>query len=59
MVKAKDTDVLVIAFSFLPAHQEIGLLQLWIAFAKSRTEVDPWTYQRLLIVSIMISYFTA
>lgn len=34
MVKASDTDVLVIAISVLPLLQEIGLLQLWMAFGQ-------------------------
>ena len=36
MVKASDTDVLVIAVSVLPALQEIGLQQLWIAFGQGQ-----------------------
>ena len=34
MVKANDTDVLVIAVSILPGPQEVGLQQLRIAFGK-------------------------
>eukprot|EP00745_Piridium_sociabile_P026562 TRINITY_DN4240_c0_g2_i9.p1 TRINITY_DN4240_c0_g2~~TRINITY_DN4240_c0_g2_i9.p1 ORF type:complete len:1084 (-),score=281.98 TRINITY_DN4240_c0_g2_i9:490-3741(-) len=36
IVKASDTDVLVIAVSVLPHLQEIGLQQLWIAFGQGQ-----------------------
>lgn len=36
MVKANETDVLVIAISVLPTLQQIGLQQLWIAFGQGR-----------------------
>ncbi|KAK6167168.1 hypothetical protein SNE40_021263 [Patella caerulea] len=32
IIKANDTDVLVIAISVLPALQELGLQEMWIAF---------------------------
>ena len=34
MVKANDTDVVVIAVSVLEALQELGLQQLWVAFGQ-------------------------
>ena len=34
MVKASDTDILVIALSVLPHLQQIGLLQLWVGFGQ-------------------------
>eukprot|EP00058_Branchiostoma_floridae_P021206 XP_002606696.1 hypothetical protein BRAFLDRAFT_72537 [Branchiostoma floridae] len=34
MVKASDTDILVIALSVLPLIQQFGLLQLWVAFGQ-------------------------
>ena len=34
MIKANDTDILVIAISTLPSLQELGLEKLWIAFGK-------------------------
>lgn len=34
MIKASDTDFLVITINVLPSLQEIGLQQLWIALAK-------------------------
>ena len=36
MVKASDTDVLVIAVSVLQALQELGLQQLWLAFGQGQ-----------------------
>ena len=36
MIKASDTDVLVIAVSVLPTLQKIGLQQLWIAFGQGQ-----------------------
>ena len=36
LVKASDTDVLVIAMSVMPTLQVIGLQQLWIAFGQCR-----------------------
>jgi len=36
IIKANDTDILVIAVSILPTLQEIGLQQLWIAFGQGR-----------------------
>lgn len=36
MVKANDTDVLVIAISILSALQEMGLQQLWVAFGQGQ-----------------------
>ncbi|KAJ8364285.1 hypothetical protein SKAU_G00131160 [Synaphobranchus kaupii] len=36
IVKASDTDVIVIAVSVLPALQELGLEKLWIAFGQGR-----------------------
>lgn len=36
MVKANDTDVLVIAISVFPALQAIGLQQLWVAFGQGQ-----------------------
>ena len=36
VMKASDTDVLVIAVSVLPSLQTIGLQQLWIAFGQGR-----------------------
>ena len=36
VVKASDTNVLVIAVSVLPSFQKIGLQQLWIAFGQGR-----------------------
>ena len=36
MVKASDTDVVVIAVSVLPALQAIGLHQLWVAFGQGQ-----------------------
>ena len=37
MIKANDTDVLVITISALPALQHIGLQQLWMAFGRGQT----------------------
>ena len=34
LVKANDTDVLVIAISVLPSLQELGLENMWIAFGQ-------------------------
>ena len=34
MIKANDTDVVVIAISILPSLQELGLQKLWIAFGQ-------------------------
>ena len=36
LVKASDTDILVIAISAMPTLQAIGLQQLWIAFGQGR-----------------------
>lgn len=36
MIKANDTDVLVIAVSVLPALKEFGLEKLWLAFGQGR-----------------------
>jgi len=36
MIKANDTDVLVIAISVLSALQDIGLQQLWVAFGQGQ-----------------------
>ena len=36
MVKASDTDVLVIAVSVLQTLQELGLQQLWLAFGQGQ-----------------------
>ena len=36
MIKASDTDVVVIAVSALPALQELGLHQLWITFGQGQ-----------------------
>ena len=36
MVKASDTDVVVIAVSVLQAHQYLGLQQLWVAFGQGQ-----------------------
>ncbi|KAJ8381282.1 hypothetical protein SKAU_G00020600 [Synaphobranchus kaupii] len=36
LIKANDTDVLVIAVSVLPTLQELGVQQLWIAFGQGR-----------------------
>lgn len=36
MVKANDTDVLVIAISVMPVLQEIGLQQLWVSFGQGQ-----------------------
>ena len=32
MIKANDTDILVIALNIFPSLQELGLQQLWVAF---------------------------
>lgn len=37
MVKANDTDVLVIAVSVMPALKELGLQQLWLAFGQGQS----------------------
>ena len=34
MIKANDTDVVVLAISILPSLQELGLQKLWIAFGQ-------------------------
>lgn len=34
MIKANDTDVIVIAISTLPSLQELGLEKMWIAFGQ-------------------------
>ena len=34
IIKANDTDVLVIAISVLPSLQELGLLEMWISFGQ-------------------------
>ena len=36
MIKANDTDVVVIAISILPSLQELGLQKLWIAFGQGK-----------------------
>ena len=36
LVKASDTDILVIAISTMPTLQAIGLQQLWVAFVQGR-----------------------
>ena len=36
LVKASDTDILVIAISVMPTLQAMGLQQLWIAFGQDR-----------------------
>ena len=36
LVKASDTDIIVIAISVMPTLQAIGQQQLWIAFGQSR-----------------------
>ena len=36
LVKASDTDILVIAISVIPSLQMIGMQQLWIAFGQGR-----------------------
>ena len=36
LVKASDTDIIVIAISVMPTLQAIGLHQLWIAFGQGR-----------------------
>lgn len=41
IIKASDTDILVITVSVLPSLQEIGLQQLWIAFVQGCTSVGP------------------
>ena len=32
MIKANDSDILVIALSIFPSLQELGLQQLWVTF---------------------------
>ena len=36
MIKANDTDVVVVAVSILPSLQELGLQKLWIAFGQGK-----------------------
>ena len=36
VLKASDTDILVIAISAMPTLQAIGLQQLWVAFVQGR-----------------------
>ena len=36
MIKANDTDILVLAINVLPALQEIGVMHLWVAFGQGR-----------------------
>lgn len=37
MIKANDTDVIVIAVSCFPSLKELGLAKLWIAFGQGRS----------------------
>jgi hypothetical protein len=46
MVKASDTDVLVIAVSVLSVLQDLGLKKLWMAFCQSQNL--RWTRINLL-----------
>ena len=36
LIKANDTDILVIAVSTLPVLQELGLEKLWVAFGQGQ-----------------------
>jgi len=51
MIKASDTDVLVIAVSVLPFLQQSGLQQLWVSFGQRNNlcmnSVSPLAWQRL------------
>ena len=41
MIKANDTDVVMVAISILPSLQELGLQKLWIAFGQEKkSEMD-------------------
>ena len=41
IIKANDTDVLVIAISVLPSLQELGLENRWIAFGQGTMDSSP------------------